>query len=116
VSGVWAEKRQRVTEALRANPAASNRDVAARANILADARPFWPTLSDFGHQIKGTRSTVGTYTLTFVKEDLRMFTPPSGAALPIFTDEDSKPYAGATVAVFTARTQRQHTIIEFVAC
>jgi hypothetical protein len=26
----------------------------------------------------------------FVKENLRMFTPPCRAALPIFTDEDSK--------------------------
>ena len=36
-----------------------------------------------------------------------MFTPPSRAALPIFTDEDSKPHAGATVAVFAALTQFQ---------
>jgi hypothetical protein len=33
-----------------------------------------------------------------------MFTPPSRAALPIFTDEDSKPHAGATVAVFVGET------------
>ena len=36
-----------------------------------------------------------------------MFTPPSRAALPIFTDEDSEPHAGATVAVFAALTQFQ---------
>ena len=40
--------------------------------------------------------------LAFVKEDFRMLTPPSRAALPIFTDEDSKPHAGATVAVLAA--------------
>jgi hypothetical protein len=34
-----------------------------------------------------------------------MFTPPSRAALPIFTDKDSKPHAGATVAVLAAFTQ-----------
>jgi hypothetical protein len=44
-----------------------------------------------------------------------MFTPPSRAALPIFTDEDSKPHAGATVAVFAALTQFQHPILQFVA-
>ena len=53
--------------------------------------------------------------LAFVKEDFRMFTPPSRAALPIFTDEDSKPHAGATVAVFAALTQFQHPILQFVA-
>ena len=42
--------------------------------------------------------------LAFVKEDLRMFTPPCRAALPIFTDKDSKPHAGATVAVLAAFT------------
>jgi hypothetical protein len=44
-----------------------------------------------------------------------MFTAPSRAALPIFTDEDSKPHAGATVAVFAALTQFQHPILQFVA-
>jgi hypothetical protein len=53
--------------------------------------------------------------LAFVKEDFRMFTAPSRAALPIFTDEDSKPHAGATVAVFAALTQFQHPILQFVA-
>src|SRR3989442_4272245 len=43
-----------------------------------------------------------------------MLTPPSRAALPIFTDEDSKPHAGATVAVFAALTQFQHPILQFV--
>jgi hypothetical protein len=44
-----------------------------------------------------------------------MLTPPSRAALPIFTDENSKPHAGATVAVFAALTQFQHPILQFVA-
>ncbi len=56
-----------------------------------------------------------TRALAFVKEDLRMFTPPCRAALPIFTDEDSKPHAGATVAVVAALAQLQHAITQFVA-
>jgi hypothetical protein len=44
-----------------------------------------------------------------------MFTPPSRAALPIFTDEDSKPHAGAPVVAFAALTQFQHPILQFVA-
>jgi hypothetical protein len=44
-----------------------------------------------------------------------MFTPPSRAALPIFTDEDSKPHAGATIAVLAAFTQLQHALTQFVA-
>src|SRR6266404_8007991 len=44
-----------------------------------------------------------------------MFTAPSRAALPIFTDEDSKPHAGATVAVLAAFTQLQHALTQFVA-
>ncbi len=44
-----------------------------------------------------------------------MFTAPSRAALPIFADEDSKPHAGATVAVIAALTQCQHPILQFVA-
>jgi hypothetical protein len=43
-----------------------------------------------------------------------MFTPPSRAALPIFTDEDSKPHAGAQVVAFAALTQFQHPILQFV--
>jgi len=38
-------------------------------------------------------------------EDLGMFTPPSRATLPIFTDNHSKPHARATVAVLAALTQ-----------
>ena len=53
--------------------------------------------------------------LAFVKEDFRIFTPPSRAALPIFTDNDSQPHAGATVAVLAALTQLQHAITQFVA-
>jgi len=52
--------------------------------------------------------------LAFVKENLRMFTAPSRAALPIFTDEDSKPHARATVTVLAALTQFQHPILQFV--
>ena len=37
--------------------------------------------------------------LAFVKEDFWMFTPPRRAALPIFTDDNSKSHAGATIAV-----------------
>ena len=48
--------------------------------------------------------------LAFVKEDVRMITPPSRAALPVFTDDDSKPHAGATVAVLAALAQLQHAI------
>jgi hypothetical protein len=44
-----------------------------------------------------------------------MFPPPCRAALTIFTDKDSKPHAGATVAVLAAFTQQQHSIPQFVA-
>ena len=44
-----------------------------------------------------------------------MFTPPSRAALPIFTDDDTKPNARATVAVLATLTQLQHAITQFVA-
>jgi hypothetical protein len=43
--------------------------------------------------------------VAFVKEDFRVFTPPSRAALPIFTDDDSKPHAGSTVAVLATLAQ-----------
>ena len=51
----------------------------------------------------------------FVKEDVRMITPPTRAALPVFTEEDSKPHAGATIAVLAALAQLQHAITQFVA-
>jgi hypothetical protein len=35
--------------------------------------------------------------VSFIEEDIGMFTPPGRAALPIFADDDSKPYTGATV-------------------
>ena len=41
--------------------------------------------------------------VSFIKEDIGMFSPPSRAALLIFTNNDSKPYAGATGAVSNAR-------------
>ena len=44
-----------------------------------------------------------------------MITPPTRAALPVFTDEDSKPHAGATIAVLAALAQLQHAITQFVA-
>jgi hypothetical protein len=59
--------------------------------------------------------SAGRPLVPFVKEDFRIFTPPSRAAFPIFTDDDSKPHAGATVAVLTALTQFQHAIAQFVA-
>ena len=39
-----------------------------------------------------------------------MVTPPSRAALPVFTDEDFKAHTGATVAVLAALAQLQHAI------
>jgi hypothetical protein len=44
-----------------------------------------------------------------------MFTPPSRAALPIFTDNDSKSDAGTTLAIFAPLAQFQHAIAQFVA-
>src|SRR5262245_57598692 len=44
-----------------------------------------------------------------------MFSPPSRAALPIFTNNDSKPHAGATVAILAAFAQLQHALTQFVA-
>ena len=43
-----------------------------------------------------------------------MVTPPSSAALPIFTDDDAKPHAGATVAILAAFAQLEHAITQFV--
>jgi hypothetical protein len=53
--------------------------------------------------------------VTFIKEDIGMFTPPSRAALPVFTDNDSKPHAGATIAIFATLAQLQHALTQFVA-
>ena len=55
------------------------------------------------------------HALAFVKEDFRMFTPPRRAALPIFTDDNSKSYAGATIAVLAAFSQLHHAITQFIA-
>src|SRR5439155_25406786 len=44
-----------------------------------------------------------------------MFTPPGRAALPIFTNNDSKPDAGTTLAILATLTQFQHAITQFVA-
>ena len=44
-----------------------------------------------------------------------MFSPPSRAALPIFTNNDSEPYTGATVAVLATLAQLQHVLTQFVA-
>ena len=49
-------------------------------------------------------------------DDLRVFTPPSCTARPIFPDQDAKPHAGATVAVFAASAQFQHALLQFIAC
>src|SRR3954471_9034719 len=43
-----------------------------------------------------------------------MFTPPRRAALPIFTDDDSKSHAGATIAVLAAFSQLHHAITQFI--
>ena len=53
--------------------------------------------------------------VSFIKEDIGMLTPPGRAALPIFADDDSKPYAGATVAVLATLAQLQHAVAQFVA-
>jgi hypothetical protein len=44
-----------------------------------------------------------------------MFTPPGRSAFPIFTNDDSKPYTGATIAVLTTLAQLQHAVTQFVA-
>jgi hypothetical protein len=44
-----------------------------------------------------------------------VLTPPSRAARPIFTDHNSEPHAGATVAIIAALTQLQHAITQFIA-
>src|SRR5262249_19221387 len=41
--------------------------------------------------------------------------PPSLAALPIFTDKDSEPHAGATIALLATRSQLQHVLAQFIA-
>ena len=43
-----------------------------------------------------------------------MVTPPSGAPLPIFTDDDAKTHTGATVAVLAPFAQLEHAITQFV--
>src|SRR5262245_47008776 len=44
-----------------------------------------------------------------------MFTPPGRAALAVFTDNDTKPHAGTTVAVLATLAQLQHAFAQFVA-
>jgi hypothetical protein len=44
-----------------------------------------------------------------------MFTTPRRATLPIFTNYDSKPDTGTTLAIFATLTQFQHAITQFVA-
>jgi hypothetical protein len=43
-----------------------------------------------------------------------MFTTPSRAPLPIFTNNDSKSYTGTTVAVLAALAQLQHALTQFI--
>ena len=43
-----------------------------------------------------------------------MVTPPSCAVLPIFTDDDAKPHARATVAVLAPLAQLEHAITQLV--
>ena len=44
-----------------------------------------------------------------------MFTTPRRATLPIFTNYDSKPDTGTTLAIFATLAQFQHAIAHFVA-
>jgi hypothetical protein len=44
-----------------------------------------------------------------------VFTPPRGAALPIFTDNDAKPDASAPITIIATLTQLQHALTQFVA-
>src|SRR5262249_52988783 len=44
-----------------------------------------------------------------------MFAPPGCSALPIFTDNNTKPDAGTTLALLTTLAQFQHSIAQFVA-
>src|SRR5436305_6427584 len=59
-------------------------------------------------------ASVPTPLVSFAKDHLWMFTPPGRAALPIFTDNDSKPHAGPTLAILATLTQFQHAITQFV--
>src|SRR6516225_6555620 len=43
-----------------------------------------------------------------------MVTPPSCAALPIFTNDNAEPHARATVAVLAPFAQLEHAITQFV--
>src|SRR2546430_17478796 len=44
-----------------------------------------------------------------------MFTAPRRATLPIFTNYDSKPDTGTTLAIVATLTQFQHAITQFAA-
>jgi hypothetical protein len=44
-----------------------------------------------------------------------MFTSPGRSAFPIFTNDDTKPYTGATIAVLTTLAQLQHAVTQLVA-
>jgi hypothetical protein len=44
-----------------------------------------------------------------------MFAAPSRSPLPIFTDNDSQPHAGAPVTILAALAQSQHALAQFVA-
>jgi hypothetical protein len=53
--------------------------------------------------------------VAFVKENVRIFTPPCCATFPIFTDDDPELNTSATVASLASPAQLEHAVTQFVA-
>jgi len=52
--------------------------------------------------------------VAFVKENVRILTPPCCATFPIFTDDDSELNTSATIASLAPPTQLEHPVTQFV--
>ena len=100
-------------------PLSTSTVVFLGAGLPRDKQLTCPAKACFARVIAGGFQVfpgAGPAPSAFVKEDLRVFTPPSCATRPIFPDQDAKPHAGATVAVFAASAQFQHALLQFIAC
>jgi integrase-like protein len=59
--------------------------------------------------------SVRQFSSTFVKENFRVLTSPSGPTLSNLADDDPKPDASATVTFIASFAQLQHPVAQFVA-
>ena len=52
---------------------------------------------------------------TFVEKEVWIFTPPLGASLSIFSDDDSEPHTSSGIAVLARLSQLNHLGAEIIA-